>query len=303
MHEFIVKQPIQGMGLRLLLCLFLSCTTYSCSWTPEVRTSLYENEEGSVSFITVPDSQSYASHPSELPLPTMTRVLQGLYRQPHTGLLQGLFADTPSKERLFSEGQVSWLAPALCQAFSRVTPEELVNFRLHPSGSDFLKIVGSMALEGEYLVVSIHWESRTTQSASKPNPAVHSRNPAGILEERVLFLPEEAVKKDISRSWLAGPDKPNQVIINYSMLTNNSPQSPAQSKTIENTPAAHEPALTPAPANLTPHTTPHDSLPPSAPSTRHTPEQQDGQNLLEELKKLRQQLEEQQAEIEALKNR
>lgn len=295
-----------GALFQAIILMSLTLTANSCSWTPQVRTPLYETKEGSVSLITASDANFQASHPAELSSQTIVRILQGLYIQHHSGILQGLLAGPPSKDRLFSEAQISWLAPILQKAFSQVTPEELVNFQVAGSPSSKLDpINGMMFMEGNNFVVSVNWRTLGTGKSSKPKQGANSRNPTGILADSLVFMPEDAVRKNISRSWLTGPDEPNRLVLDYKMLAGDQPNGSLTPATPQGSTASAESKTSPLSPESSPPQEQMSRVPPPSPTQpmSDSPDHPADQNLLEEIKALKQKLEAQQAEINELKKR
>ena len=279
----------------------LSLAAISCSWTPHVRTPLYEGPEGSVSLITESESTVHPSHPAELSLPTIDQILRGLHIQQHTGVLRGLFSGEPSRKPVFSDAQITWLTPILRKAFSQVTREEQVSIRVDNSPSTDLGIIkGTMFTDGSNLVVSLNWGTGGIPKSSKQSKGSGSRNPAGILKETLIFIPERAVRKNLDPSWLTGPDDSNRLVIDYTMIDGEGPLSEKSRVQFEKKdPMVGSESMTsnPAPGEPVSSGNPTETITPM-------PSNQPGnQNLLEEIKELKQKLEAQQAEIDALKNR
>jgi len=293
--KLLTVPQVQQLAIILIgICL----TAISCSWTPQVTTPLYEGREGSVSFITESHSNFHPSHPSELSAQTILQVLGGLYIQKDTGILQGLLSGEPAKKPVFSVGQITWLTPILQQAFSQVTKEEKVRFQVNNSpSSDLSTIKGTMFVDGNSLVVSLDWRSRGAGTSSKQIKRSSSRNPTGTLAERLRFTPEHAVKKNLSDSWLRGSGNQNRVVIDKLILASDQPQ-PEESLT----PVEQQKHSVFSDSNASKPTT---AEPRALSDQTHTisPTQPAGQDLLEEIKALKQKLDAQQAEIDALKNR
>ena len=296
--KFLIGSQAQHLAVNLLsLCLVAN----SCSWTPQVKTSLYEGTEGSVSFITESDSNFHPSHPSELSSQTIGQVLRGLHIQQDPGLLQELLSGVPSKQQVFSIPQITWLTPILQKAFSQVTEEEKVSFQVNnPPSTNLGTIKGTMFVDGNNLVVSVNWRTRGARTSSKQPQKSKSRNPTGILAESLGFTPKHAVKKNISGSWLTGPANPNQVVIDRLMMTHDQLQPEEALTRIqqqEQSGSSDSKGLKPTSAEPRALRDQNGTIPPTS-ST-----QPDGQDFLEEIKALKQKLEAQQAEIDALKNK
>ena len=73
-------------------------------------------------------TQTLHSHPADIEMEEMARLLKGLSVQEYRNVLQQLFGGKAELEPVFRDEEISWLAPRLSQALAAARPDERVAF-------------------------------------------------------------------------------------------------------------------------------------------------------------------------------
>lgn len=73
-------------------------------------------------------TQTLHSHPADIDVEEMTRLLKGFSVQDHRNILQRWVAGEFPLEPVFREEEIAWLAPRLSQALTVAEPDERVTF-------------------------------------------------------------------------------------------------------------------------------------------------------------------------------
>ena len=119
------------VGRLLLTSTVLSITLMTgCIWTPTIETKIVDGPQGSVSLVTVSDETFTPNHPAVLDPKVVARILRGIQVKHRIGVLQIPFGGAKGPERVFSDEQIEYLTPHIIHAFSKVTQEEQVIFRV-----------------------------------------------------------------------------------------------------------------------------------------------------------------------------
>ena len=73
-------------------------------------------------------TQTLHSHPADIDVDEMTRLLKGFSVQDHRNAVQRWFAGDAPLEPVFREDEITWLAPRLSQALAVANPDERATF-------------------------------------------------------------------------------------------------------------------------------------------------------------------------------
>jgi len=296
------------LTLRLTYCLLAISILFTlmsgCSWTPQVETTIYEGPHASVSLITVSEESFEADHPVTLQTDTIAQVLRGIYLRQNQRLLQKLFSSDNSAKPVFTEEQTTILSPQLQKAFSQVTPEEHVAFQIrdnHETGIQGIK--GTMYVKGEDLYVSLTFTAQVAHASPKTAGRGVRPYQEGRKKPVVMFKPKEALHDGMEPHWLFGGKEKNSIVINIPLLASlhREHTTPALQAGQDKHKLPH--ASPPRAEDTLPHTA-MDAFPPSSthqPQTSsQTPENSDIQTLLEEIRALRKELDDQKKAIDRL---
>jgi len=218
-------QAVIPICLVSILCL----EGTGCTWTPRVKTEIYQGPQVTVSLVTVPDDTYQASHPVNLEPEILARILKGVHVQRRVGMLQKLIGGNSEPQRVFSDEQVEILTPHLRKAFSLVTPEEQVTVWIQNQGAGGLKATqGTMWVGGNELYLTLAYTPQAAQGEPKRARAALGSDPTGIYKRTTLFIPEEATRTRDSQSGFHGTSGPDRLVIDYRYLAKLPPQQEAK---------------------------------------------------------------------------
>jgi len=265
---------------------------------------IHEAPLGSVFLEPVSDSSFQASHPIKLSETTVADVLRGIHTKEKAGflLLLGKAAKSTNLNdiRTFSEDDIAFLTPHLTAALTQATSAQRVGFRVHstafiaPSAKTTPQqetTAGYLFADGLSLHVTLtqyrHYPGkRPTASQKEPRPLPDTD---GLRDREVTFLPEGAVRSDLyDRSSWVGKSEDRSLAIDYQLLAR-----------LLSPPPPPVPAPQPAPVVTTPPP-PAQAIPPQAPPI--VKQDTELQAFKEEMKALRKKVDEQEAELQRLKN-
>ena len=265
---------------------------------------IHEAPLGSVFLEPVSDSSFQASHPIKLSETTVADVLRGIHTKEKAGflLLLGKAAKSTNLNdiRTFSEDDIAFLTPHLTAALTQATSAQRVGFRVHstafiaPSAKTPPQqetTAGYLFADGLSLHVTLtqyrHYPGkRPTASQKEPRPLPDTD---GLRDREVTFLPEGAVRSDLyDRSSWVGKSEDRSLAIDYQLLAR-----------LLSPPPPPVPAPQPAPVVTTPPP-PAQAIPPQAPPI--VKQDTELQAFKEEMKALRKKVDEQEAELQRLKN-
>lgn len=108
----------------------LTVNASGCSRLFKNQTIVHRGEEATVALEEMIDWSFEASHPAKLDTDVVRRALEGVRSQ----------SDVP--DRAYSPKDVEYLAPLLAQALAKARPEDMVVFRVRPSGHDGNGVTG-----------------------------------------------------------------------------------------------------------------------------------------------------------------
>ncbi|MGC3972852.1 MAG: hypothetical protein QM771_00510 [Nitrospira sp.] len=143
------------LGLTLMGALAAGCSSTAASVQQQAAT----HPEGSVRLQEVADWEFEASHPSFIDAATLDSLLRAVVIAEAQTDMSNLPVDGSKPMTVFSDEDVSYLAPLLAQALSQAQPEYVVAFRLSSSaGSGSEPTAGTLYVKNDrlYLTLSEH---------------------------------------------------------------------------------------------------------------------------------------------------
>lgn len=288
--------------MLILVCLPLLLV--GCAGSPPTI-PIHEAALGSVFLEPVSDGSFQASHPIRLSETTVADVLRGIHTKEKSGflLLLGKAAKSTNLNdiRTFSEDDIAFLAPHMAAALTQANPTQRVGFRLYstaliaPSAKATQQretTAGYLFADGLSLHITLtqyrHYPGkRSTANQKEPRPLPDTD---GLRDRELTFLPEEAVRSDIyDRSSWIGKSEDRSLAIDYQLLARLLTPSPPP-----------VPAPQPVPVITTAPPPPSQATLPQAPPV--VKQDTELQAFKEEMKALRKKVDEQEAELQRLKN-
>ena len=289
------------LSLNLLILGCLGLMAGGCAGTrPTIP--IHEAPLGTVFLDHVSDNSFQASHPITLSETTVADILRGVHTKEKTGLLlllgKALKSTNLNDIRTFSEDDIAFLTPPIATALAQATPDQRVGFHIHsaPEISPSPKASQARETTSGYLFadgLSLHFvltqyryrpgqKSNAAQKEPRPLPDTD-----GLRDKEVTFLPEAAVRPDVyDRSSWIGKSEDRSLAIDYQLLAR-----------VLAAPSA--PVTQPAPVVTAP-APPRQAIPPQAPPIEK--QNADLQAFKEEMKALRKKVDEQETELQRLKN-
>jgi hypothetical protein len=282
-----------------------------CTWTPKVKTPIYSGSEGTIALITVSEETMRSNHPVTLDSSTLSSILNGIYIQHHSGLLQTLLAGKDTPTRVLTDAQVQFLTPHLLEAFSQVTAEEFVTFTLSPGNRQGENVIkGWLYKQGKLLVFTLGNPANPKTQSTRSKRSKATTTPSGLQEPTLTFKPEEALHNS---QTINHGNQTNRLIINYEYMTKwSSPHQPKSSTAIAPQEKQPSPITIPLsesdPRQDSPSSSTHqgtmDHQTPSV-NPNNNLSQDDNSNLNElrqQMQELNRELKSQKEEIQRLKN-
>ncbi len=231
------------------IALVLSCWLLAAGCTTGSRVDLLvrETAQGMVYLDRLPDSRFQASHPIRLDEALIARSLQGMLIREETGLLRALTSNDTPAIPVFSGTEIAFLTPAIAEGLKQAASDQAVGFRLiQASNGGYRERAGAAIGSSEpplrplsrettsglvfaygrslYLYLTEYRQRRDApDTVNMPNRRLPE--PSGLLNRRVLFMPEEALRSDqFAPAFVEDPA--NVLIIDYDRLaTLSSPSS------------------------------------------------------------------------------
>lgn len=287
-----------------------------CSWNPKPETMIHESSKGTVFLEPLPDKSQHATHPIKIYSTVTALTLRGIQIQEPPTLIQSLFPSAPKAGRAFSDEDIEFLAPFLTQALARATSGQCVIFRVfHPTPAGTETTGGILYAEGSFLYVTL------TQYRAKPRNSelyTQNRRPAdstGLGNREVRFIPAAAQLPEAERpsgrqGGFLGEPKLTTLVVKYELLENlasrQAEPGPPPAAQVRATPAKEEQEKTALPPE-------RGTARPAEPDSPNLDElrrvkdlviQKDleMQELKNEVRGLRQQLSEREADLQAVKS-
>lgn len=297
------RGPSFTLLLSLLILVCVSLLVVGCAGS-HPATTIHEAPLGSVFLEQVSDSSFQASHPIKLSETTVADVLRGIHTKEKSGLLLLLGKAAKSTNlndiRTFSEDDIAFLAPHITAALTQASSNQRVGFRIYASSFVTPSTKGAQQREttAGYLFadgLSLHVVltqyrhypgKRSTASQKEPRPLPDTD---GLRDREVTFLPEGAVRSDVyDRSSWIGKSEDRSLAIDYQLLARL---------------LTPPPPPVPAPQSTSVVTAPPPPLQAVSPQVPPVVKQDtELQAFKEEMKALRKKVDEQEAELQRLKN-
>lgn len=305
------RWPRLMLSRSMLAAIFACTVTTGCA---SMTGNIHESSRGSVYLEEVHDWSFEATHPVSIDPITLATVFRGVQIEERKSSFRTT-SDMESKPvRAFSDDEVEFLAPLLATALSTADPADLVGFRLvQPSSAGTASTAGILYVHGPYLYLSLtQYRSNYFGKSGRPLPGAN-----GLTRRAVSFVPETALRPDSQRP-AGAPVQSNltTLVIDYASLVRHSSQKPESSKIPAATPETI-PAPVPAVSGLNGGTSTEaaakdaqdaDFLGQKLEELRATKELASKKDvelkiLKRDVKSLRQQLAEREAEIHKLKGK
>jgi hypothetical protein len=200
----------------LAIVLIIGISHIQCSWTPDIETSLYQSEEGTIALRTTKIFKVAPKHPVWISDSLIQDVLEGITQTQEQGLLQQILSGSSPELPVFSPSQIRFLGPQIASALSKATPEELVFLTCTATNETASEVKGTVAVfHPTTLLVNltIQQESMFDQQKGK-----YSRGNTGryttihFPQEEALLTPKE------SQVFVEFPANSHYVMINYDLL-------------------------------------------------------------------------------------
>lgn len=223
--------------LQLLAITYGLLTLVGCASSTRPDLTLHDGPEGGVYLERIADSMIQASHPIKLDSKLVARILNGVQvGEPRTAA-HTLFASQAKPERVFSDEDTAFLAPLISSALAQATAAQQVRFRVvHPSSPIALPTGGGAGV-GSFATPSGGPQKETTEGtlyahgrslhftldeyrhrAVKPDvisgPNRYYPDPTGLREREVRFAPASALRSDRYKQ-----SDGNTIVIDYELLT------------------------------------------------------------------------------------
>lgn len=323
------SRPFLSLATAVLTGLFSA----GCASAAGPEIIVYDSHQGRVYLEALPDKALQAAHPITLTANTIAQVLRGIQVVGDKSTVAGLFDGKPKPTRVFTEQEVGFLAPPLVKALAQASPSQQVGFRVShlvspiayqeregaavgssespPYGPEPETTSGSLYVHGLSLHLTLaeyHHRPTKPDTINMPNRQIPDRT--GLDRLQVLFTPEAAKRPDsFKQSSFFGDSDATTLVIDYQLLAKLPAAQVAKPASPVPTPAApQEPGRT---AGQAP-TKPAASQPTQAES--QSSEMQSVKDLLikkdlemqelkEELRAIKKQLAEQDAEKQKLKKK
>jgi hypothetical protein len=207
--------------VRLIASIFLSVILASCAAKTANISMVHEDARGSIFVEELQDTDLRATHPQNLELATLRRVLQGVIVQPRQGTLTTLVFGESRKLRAFSDEEIDYLSPFLLHGLAQAGPSQAVGFVLR-HGTRF----GPLETRGSFLAVDSSLLLRVSefryQRATGTTDGGRGRmvSDTNGLDQRVLaFQPDVALRDDIEATLrIPGPRNQATLIVDYRRL-------------------------------------------------------------------------------------
>lgn len=205
--------------LKAVTLFILFASVVSCSSTPKPDVILQEGPEGGVYLERLADGNVQAAHPIKISPPLMARVLNGIQVGNPKTTGQAFFSGNSKPERVFSEQDIVFLAPLLSAALLKATPEQQVRFRLvsfvspissTPGGGAGVGsssptvaglqteiTAGTLYAHGLSLHVTLNeYRHRIVKPDVISGPNRYYPDTTGLKDREIQFTPQSAVRSD-----------------------------------------------------------------------------------------------------------
>ncbi|MDE3035673.1 MAG: hypothetical protein KGJ14_06830 [Nitrospirota bacterium] len=226
----------------LLAALLTSALSVGCASAAGPELIVYDSHQGRVYLEALPDKALQAAHPITLPQTTVAQALRGLQVVGDKNVVAGLFDGKPKPTRVFTEEEVKFLAPPLVKALAQAGPSQQVSFRVShlvspiafqeregaavgssespPYGPEPETTSGSLYVHGLSLHLTLaeyHHRPTKPDQVNMPNRYIPDRT--GLDRLQVVFTPEAAVRPDsFKSSGFFGDSATTTVVLDYQLL-------------------------------------------------------------------------------------
>ena len=219
-----LKYQLHSISRQLAIVLAIGMSHIQCSWTPDVETLLYQNEEGTISLQTTKNFKVAPKHPAWISDSLIQEMLGGLTQTQESGLLQEIFSGSPPQLPVFSPSQIRFLGPQLASALSKATPEELIFFICTDTNENSSVVKGTVAIfHPTTLLINLKNYRKSLFDQGK------GKNSRGNLQRytTIHFSQEEAlIDPKESQPLMEIPANSHWVMINYSLLQTSNLKEP-----------------------------------------------------------------------------
>jgi hypothetical protein len=168
-------------------------------------------------------TQTLHSHPAEIEVEEMARLLKGLAVQEYRNVLQQLFGGKAELEPVFRDEEIAWLAPRLSQALTVARPDERVAFYISYPQTSIKREITSGGLYVHHGRLHFILGNYRIVYGIPAYGMVYDRrypvSPTAAKGFNLFFKPAEAVEKQRGTWWelLSGRTK-DEVVIDLQKL-------------------------------------------------------------------------------------
>ena len=219
-----LKYRIHLLSRQLAIIVAIGISQIQCSWTPDVETSLYQSEEGTIALQTTKTFKVEPKHPVWISDNLIQEILGGITQTQESGLLQQVFSGSFPQLPVFSPSQIRFLGPHLASALSQATPEELVSFICTDTNENSSVVKGTVAVfHPTTILINLKNYRKPFFDQEK------GKNSRGNLHRytTIHFSPEETlINPKESQSLIEIPANSHWVMINYSLLKTSNFEEP-----------------------------------------------------------------------------
>lgn len=204
---------MQSKQSRLRFYLLLLSLT-ACSTSPELDLTLHESDRAVVYLQRMPDRSFHAAHPIKISADVVSKVLRGVYIRDQQRILQDLLAGKADEHRVFSDDDVSYLAPLLSEALSQAASDEQVAFRVNQNtdsrsasirasepttNNSHLSAGGLLYAYGRSLYFTMAQYHPLAGSTTTTGPQRGLPDASGLAGREIKFYPEAAKRPETYR--------------------------------------------------------------------------------------------------------
>jgi hypothetical protein len=235
---------------RSLLLALLCLASAACSTTAQTGKIIFDNPRGTVSLQTISDRSIQANHPINLEPALLAQLLKGIeisdqdLGHNHVYGFQSMVVGPYSSVPVFSEDQVSFLAPLLAEGLRAAAPDQCVEYRVvttHEGSNRFQSpttetTAGSLYAYGRQLYVILSQyrsnKMRTNMNVRDSYGRENEVDYSGLRDRTLLFTPQAAQLSDSFEPPIRVKLTERFLAIDYQLLQQAS-ASEAPSPTIE----------------------------------------------------------------------
>ena len=193
---------------RSLLLVLLCVVGTACGTTAQTGKIIFDDPRGTVSLQTISDRSIQASHPINLEPALLAQLLKGIEIQDQEHGFQKLLAGPSSSVPVFSDDQISFLAPLLAEGLRTAAPDQLVEYRVQTTrkGGNALEspttetTAGSLYAYGRQLCVTLsqyrYNQMRVNMSTRDSFGRERTVDYSNLRDRVLLFTPKAAQRSD-----------------------------------------------------------------------------------------------------------